>query len=229
MIAACITTYNEAESITSLVRALHDYWWKVYVIDDGSQDKTASLAILAGADVVVQTHGGLGIGPSLMIGWELALQHGATKIVQIDAGGSHNPADAVRLLEGTEHADLVIGSRFMDGSSYFPKTRRYRLSRLATALCNYVHSSSFSDWTSGYRAFSAQVAQRLLEKDYTAKMHGWQIETLGYASSMGFQIAEEPISYIPGESSFSPAVAVEAFGAWYNLLANIGWSGSQIG
>ena len=71
-----------------------------------------------------------------------------------------------------------------------------------------------TDWTSGYRVYSAKAAEYLLGCQYRAKMHGWQVEVLFNAIRGGLSISEAPITYTAGRSSFNRSVAGEALGVW---------------
>lgn len=230
-IGVCITTLNEAATIGSLVRRFASQPnMKVFVVDDGSSDHTVSEAVLAGATAVWQTQERLGIGPCLMRAWEMALDANVDVILQIDAGGSHDPADAECLLESVKLVDMAIGSRFTLNAAYINGTWKRRvLSRLAAIMMNYAQSGAhWTDWTSGYRAFRASTIRGLLSRPYFAKMHGWQIQVLAYAGEMGYSIVECPIRYTAGRSSFNRKVAWEAFQAWTDVLHHVGWIGSRL-
>jgi len=141
---------------------------------------------------------------------------GADSIIQLDAGGSHDPAQALSLLRRLIGVDMVIGSRFMPGAHYTGNPKRKAMSQLASLMCNIKTGRCITDWTSGYRAFRREAIEVLLH-DYQAKMHGWQIEVLGNALRVGLRVAEVPITYTAGQSSFNKGVAWEAFQAWRRL------------
>ena len=112
---------------------------------------------------------------------------------------------------------MVVGSRFCPGAAYHGGLRRQGLSRAAALACNvrYFHAlTGLSDWTSGYRAFSASALRKLARLEYTATMHGWQIEVLLAARWLGLDVLEAPITYYGGRSSFNRRVAGEAFNVW---------------
>lgn len=231
MIAVVITTYNEEASIASLVKEFAQFgteWYRVYVVDDGSTDDTVMEAFGAGAYKVLQTGGKAGIGPSLMQGWRAALKDDPFKIIQIDAGGSHDPKDVRRMAEIGGDADLIIGSRFVPGAEYIGKGARPYLSQAAAWACNWTQGSLLRDWTSGYRIFSPRLLRALLKVPYVCKMHGWQIEVLGYALEFGAKVREAPITYTAGRSSFNFKVAREAFKAYRRLFSEMGWPGSNL-
>lgn len=224
MMAACLTTYNEAKSIGALVRVLCSHGLRVFVCDANSQDDTWRIANDNGATVNVNQQR-VPMAEGYRRAWAMALEAGCDPIVQLDAGGSHDPLDAVRLaqvLEGLS-VDLVIGSRFCVGARYVGNPTRAQLSRLAAALCNLKTGARFTDWTSGYRAFTRDALLALLWRDdvtpwtYRAQKHGWQIEVLDHARRCKMEIAESPITYRAGRSSFDLAAAREAFQVWGRL------------
>lgn len=216
MRTAVVTTLNEAETISGLVDALRREDLRVCVVDDASEDDTTYVARRAGAHVIAHCVR-RGIGPSLVEGWRWALDAGAPFVVQLDAGGSHDPAEVRRLMNELRRGDVVIGSRFCAGASYRGNPRRAVMSRAAALACNvrYFHAlRGISDWTSGYRAFRAPALRSLARLSYTATMHGWQIEVLLAARWLGLTVTEAPITYRGGRSSFNQRVAREAFGIW---------------
>lgn len=217
MIAAVVTTRNEEATIGPLVQALAQHGYSVVVIDDASEDNTVHNANHAGAAVIAHTLR-IGIGPSLMEGWRWALECGANAILQIDAGGSHDPAEAPRLLDGLGHADMVIGSRFCEGATYTGNRKRAAMSRLAAHMCNNRQiKPRFSDWTSGYRAFSRDAVAWLLEHPQSTAMHSWQIEVLRDALRLHLRVVEVPITYRAGRSSFNRRIAHDAFRVWLTI------------
>lgn len=224
--AALITTRNEHETIGDLVLALRDHHYQPYVIDDCSTDGTGRIAEEMGARVLYTTAGHpIGIGPSLRMGWECLTRMGHPYVVQLDAGCSHQPADAPWLLAPLEagRADMVIGSRFRVGASYQGRPWRAVLSRVAAFACNRAqHGAHYSDWTSGFRAFTLDAVRTLLGHRYHARMHGWQIEVLAHAGADGLRVAEVPIRYTAGRSSMSAGVANEAFTVWLQVLHQYG-------
>lgn len=240
-IAVVITTKNESETIRGLVSWFVRFGHPVYVVDDGSHDHTASLAIQAGATEVYQTGGKWGIGPSLMQGWRMALANPAVMyVLQIDAGGSHQVDDFPLMrgwlfepsLKGSVHrqVDVVIGSRFCSGANYLSnRTPWWRplASRTMALLCNFAQGGvHWHDWSSGYRLFRREVIAYLLTKEYHARMHGWQLEVLAYAAEKGYRIHECPITYIAGRSSFNSAIAREAIRVWWYIYMHVGHAGS---
>lgn len=213
---AVITTLNEDPTIGNLVTDLRESGLQVIVVDDASDDDTVYDARHAGARVIAHVLR-TGIGPSLVEGWRCALDHGAESVVQLDAGGSHYPQHASHMIYRLRWAEVVVGSRFTNGAIYDGNVKRAILSRMAAIACNVKHfhrTYGIADWTSGYRVFRSEALRKLTAVQYTAIMHGWQIEVLRAALLLGMRVTEVPIVYRAGRSSFNRRVAREAFDVW---------------
>ncbi len=228
MIAAVITAKDEAATIGAIVRRLREDGFEVLVCDDGSRDDTAALALSAGARVVTRHEVPAGIGPSLLELWRLALTlpH-LDAVVQLDAGGSHDPAQATAVVKPVlaGKADVVIGSRFCEGAEYRGRPRRAKLSQWMAKAANFCQvGAQHTDWTSGYRAFSVKALRLLAARGYEARMHAWQMEVLAaVAGTKGLRIAEVPIHYQAGDSSLRWQGVLEAMLTLGLIADNLGW------
>ncbi len=225
---AVITTYNEIATIGSLVEFLGLDGFSVVVVDDCSTDDTVREARHYGA-IVLTSEQRTGIGPCLMRGWRYALEHGAETVIQLDAGGSHHPADAVYLHQCliVNGADMVIGDRFdcRIGGQYDNDCGRWWrpvASRAMAVACNLATGANISDWTSGMRAFSAPALRYLLSFNYISAMHAWQIEVLARAYACNMHLRAVGITYRAGRSSFGWRQADEAINAWLQVFFHIG-------
>lgn len=198
MNGAVIAALNESKTIGRLVSDMIGLGLEVVVIDDGSTDGTGEIASSKGAKVI-RHHEPKGIGKSLMDGWKYAIERGWEYTVQIDAGGSHNPIDHLRVLRFVD--DVYVGSRFTLGAYYEGRRWRALASRLAAALLNFATHKRITDWTSGYRVFSKKALFILSNIHYLTNMHTWQIEVLGEAIHYGLTVREFPITYKAGKSS----------------------------
>jgi len=211
MKAACISALNEARTIGPLVRELYDRGiHRVYVIDNGG-DGTYEAAKKHGAFIARSGERPAGIRSSMLYAWRWALEDGATQVVQLDAGGSHRPADACYALSMLDNdIAMAVGSRFHPLGRYYGRPWRARLSRAVTEYLNAFYQVSFTDWTSGLRAYRADMVDWLLRGDYKANMHAWQIETLAWACKYAVSIIDVPITYRAGRSSMNWSNALEA-------------------
>src|SRR5215203_3724038 len=136
----------------------------VLVIDDGSTDRTVSIATGLGASV--KSHGqNLGVGAALQTGLEEAIRRGVDIAVNIDADGQFAPEDIARLvvpvLEGT--ADMVTASRFKDPAlvPVMPWTKRVGNAGMAR-IVSFLVGRRFHDVSCGFRAYSREALLHLV-------------------------------------------------------------------
>jgi len=156
-----IPCYNEEVAIGSLVLRASQYADHVVVLDDGSTDKTAEVARLAGAQVLVHDVN-IGKGAALRDLFAYATQSGFGIIVIIDGDGQHNPDDIPKLLDPLlrDEADVVNGSRYLSGEAgSTPRYRRFG----QVVLDRVIHLGlngdvTITDTQSGFRAFSTKTA-----------------------------------------------------------------------
>ena len=188
-ITAILPAYNEEVSIGSVVLQTKKYADRIIVVDDGSSDRTAEVAEMAGAEVIRHPQN-RGKGAALKTGFEAL--NGTGVVVTIDTDGQHDPADIPRLvapiLQG--EADMVNGSRYLNGNKKdTPMYRRVGQKVLDTAT-NFDAGLSVTDSQSGFRAFSGRA------KDvFRFHQNGLAIESemLADAAAAGLRITEVEI------------------------------------
>jgi dolichol-phosphate mannosyltransferase len=150
-----VPTYCEAQTLPALVAGLRAHapdGTRVLVVDDASPDGTADLAADLGLDVLRRPRKG-GIAGAYKAGFAHAVAAGAALVVQMDADLSHDPADVPRLLAAAEHADLVLGSRYVAGGATAHGTPWRRLaSRAACGYARRVLRVPVRDLTGGFKA-----------------------------------------------------------------------------
>jgi len=153
--------YNEQHTIAYMISACNNYADKVVVVDDGSTDETARIAEENGA-YVVRHRQNRGYGAALKSCFETAREIGAEKMVIIDSDGQHDPAEIPKLLEPLNNgADLVIGSRFLNGNGKnIPAYRKVGMKVLDIAT-NFTGGINVSDSQSGYRAYSKKAIEKI--------------------------------------------------------------------
>ncbi|MHB1627556.1 MAG: glycosyltransferase family 2 protein [Bacilli bacterium] len=159
--AAVIPAFNEERFIASVVITARSYADVVVVADDGSTDRTATLAEQAGAHVV-RLPRNAGKGAALNAGFEYVRQFAPDVVVMLDADAQHDPAEIPAVAKPVlEHgADVVIGSRFLGVKSRIPLWRRFGQHAL-NAATNAASGVQITDTQSGYRAFSPAALQML--------------------------------------------------------------------
>lgn len=219
-VLVAIPTYNEAQSVRKIigrvraaVPAAH-----VLVIDDGSPDGTGQIAdrMAAVDDQVHVLHrtAKLGLGAAYVAGFRWALERGYGTVVEMDADGSHQPEELARLLDALDHADLVLGSRYVPGGRVenWPR-RREALSRGGNAYTRLLLGVSLKDATGGYRAIRASALRSLDLDDVASQGYCFQVDLAWRAVRAGLRVAEVPITFVEreeGKSKMSGAIVREA-------------------
>jgi glycosyltransferase involved in cell wall biosynthesis len=191
MILAAIPALNEEVAIGSVVLRAKNHVDRVLVIDDGSDDKTARIAELAGAEVI-RHECNMGKGVALRNIFQKARELNADILICLDGDGQHNPDEIPRLLIPIKNheADMVIGSRFLDIESDIPRYRQAG-QKVLTSLTNTITSTKVTDSQSGFRAFSKKAIDSI----------AFEEDGIGVESSMqrsaddsGLRIVEVPIT-----------------------------------
>lgn len=167
-----IPAYNEQETIAEIVQRCRAYADAVVVVDDGSTDLTAFRAHDAGATVLRHRQNS-GKGAAVTSLFAYAIRHQADVLVLIDADGQHDPDEIPLVAEPClrDHADIVVGSRFLPGSaSATPRVRR--LGQVAfNTMTTLASGVRCSDSQSGFRAFNRRAfcAMRLSEPSFAVE------------------------------------------------------------
>ncbi|HWI00454.1 MAG TPA: polyprenol monophosphomannose synthase [Propionibacteriaceae bacterium] len=222
-----IPTYNESENIERIIartRAAVPHA-DILVADDNSPDGTGKLAdALAAADDrihVMHRLGKEGLGAAYLAGFEWGLNNDYDILVEMDADGSHQPEQLPSLLEATAKADLVLGSRWVDGGKAvnWPKSREL-LSRGGNLWTRIALGISLKDATGGFRAFRRQTLLGIDLDNVASAGYCFQVDLAWRALKAGYRVVEVPITFIEreyGDSKMSRAIVAEA------LLLTTGW------
>jgi glycosyltransferase involved in cell wall biosynthesis len=166
---AIVPAYNEAGSVARTVAEIqqHAEGFDVLVIDDGSTDATAPLAVAVGARVIRMPFN-VGIGGAMQCGYMYARDNGYVVAVQVDGDGQHDPRDIPRLLAELDKGgiEMVTGSRFLDrtGGYRSSPTRRIGICIFDWILSLITHQR-VTDPTSGFR-MSGRRGIELFAEDY---------------------------------------------------------------
>jgi dolichol-phosphate mannosyltransferase len=216
-----LPTYNEAENLEAIVTAALENLpegARVLVVDDSSPDGTGEIADrLARAEPAVEVlhrPQKSGLGPAYVAGFGRALAAGAALVAQMDADFSHDPADLPRLLAAAEHADLVVGSRYVGGGAVteWGPTRRL-ISRGGSAYARLVLGVGIHDLTAGFKVFRREVLEAIEPETIASLGYAFQVETTYRALNAGFRVVEVPIVFRDrrvGDSKMSGHIVLEA-------------------
>ncbi|HEX8689720.1 MAG TPA: polyprenol monophosphomannose synthase [Solirubrobacterales bacterium] len=217
-----LPTYNEAANIEAFVaaaRAKLPGTARVLIVDDNSPDGTGEIAErLAREESVEVLHRPRkeGLGPAYVAGFRRALAAGAGLVLEMDADFSHDPAYLPRLLEASAHADLVLGSRYVDGGGVSEWTAvRRAISRGGSVYARLVLGLDVRDVTGGFKCFRREVLEAIDLDAVRSRGYAFQVELTYRAVCLGFDVVEVPIVFRDrraGKSKMGLAIAAEA--AW---------------
>ena len=199
-----LPTYNEAENVAAMLeRLLGLVPCRILVVDDGSPDGTADLAEevgrRSGRVTVARRSRKLGLGTAYLLGFRTAIERGAFLVLQMDCDFSHDPGDVPRLIATLERegADLVIGSRYVDGGRItgWP-VHRLLLSRGGNAYARAVLGRQIRDWTAGFKLWRIEaLAAVLSEPGSFGDGYSFLAETSLRAIRRGLTVVEVPITF----------------------------------
>jgi dolichol-phosphate mannosyltransferase len=216
-----LPTYNEAANLETIVagarRALPPER-RILIVDDSSPDGTGELADRLAADhddvAVLHRDKKQGIGPAYVAGFRAALAGGAELVAQMDADLSHDPADLPRLVAAIDGADLVLGSRYVDGGAVadWGQVRRL-ISRGGSSYARTILGLGIRDLTGGFKVFRRPVLERIDLGSIPSLGYAFQIETTYRTIQAGFRVVEVPIVFRDrrvGESKMTGSIMLEA-------------------
>ena len=211
-------TYNERENLESMLDALADKGVSVLVIDDNSPDGTGELAdrLAAGHSHVEVLHRlrKEGLGPAYLAGFRRALAEGAELVLEMDADFSHDPADVPRLVAAASDADLVLGSRYVEGGAVgnWGHIRRF-VSSGGSWYARVLLGVEVRDMTCGFRCYRRAVLETLDLDAIASQGYVFQIESTYRTLRAGFRVVEVPITFVDrehGGSKMSRSIVLEA-------------------
>jgi dolichol-phosphate mannosyltransferase len=222
MIIVLLPTYNEAGNLTRMLGAIHENLpaAHILVIDDNSPDGTGEIADRAaredreGRIHVAHRPGKQGLGVAYRFGYRWALDHGYSRIIQMDCDFSHDPRDLPRLAELLERYPVVVGSRRVEGGGTdgWPWYRNL-ISGAGSIYARTVLSSPVHDLTTGFKGFRAEALAKLPLDKLRTDGFGFQIEVTSCFVALGVEVHEMPIRFVDrqvGESKMSGKIFVEA-------------------
>jgi len=214
-----IPTYNEAPTITKIVSEILELNsdLSILIVDDSSPDGTQTIVreIFSSeprVNLLVRSMKE-GLGLAYLAGFEWAFSREFDFIVEMDADGSHRPEDLLKLLKSSSGADLVIGSRWVDGGEVlnWPWLRRL-ISRTGNRYAKLMLGTKILDMTSGFRIYRTKFLQELVALPVSSHGYSFQVELAFRASKLG-QVIEEPITFVErveGKSKMTLAIVLEA-------------------
>jgi dolichol-phosphate mannosyltransferase len=226
-----VPTYNERENLPRLAQRLLSLPVQVdlLVVDDNSPDGTGKIA-----DELAAKHTEIhvlhraeknGLGRAYIDGFKWALERGYEFVFEMDGDFSHDPDDIPAFLQAAKDADLVLGSRYLDGIRVINwPLKRLMLSRCAGKYVKVVTGMPFTDPTGGYKCFRRRALQAIKLDDIHSNGYSFQIEMTHKLWRQGYKVVEVPIVFtdrVHGRSKMAKGIINEAFWmVWWLWLQN---------
>ena len=189
-VIAIIPAYNEERVIGSMILKTLPMVDEILVIDDGSTDLTADIAVRAGATVI--RHGvNQGKGVALRTGFRHARERHPDAVVTLDGDGQHAPNEIPAVVRPVieQRADIVVGSRYLEPTSDVPLARVWG-HRFFNFVTNRSTGVNVTDSQSGFRAFSARALESF---NFTSNSFSVESEMQFLARERGLRLVEVPI------------------------------------
>jgi len=215
-----VPTLNEADNIEELVpRVLEqDPGIEMLVVDDNSADGTGQMV-----DELIKSNPRLhilhrprkmGLGTAYVAGFRFALERDYDFVFEMDADFSHDPDSIPAFLEAIEDADLVVGSRYLNGVTVvnWPLTRLI-LSYCANLYTRIITWMPLKDATGGFKCFRLSTLRRLDLSRVNSDGYGFQIEMNFKVWRKGMTVREIPILFVDrrvGVSKMNRTIVWEA-------------------
>ncbi|HPY32114.1 MAG TPA: polyprenol monophosphomannose synthase [Verrucomicrobiota bacterium] len=226
-----VPTYNERENLPRIAQRLLALPTQVHllVVDDNSPDGTGQVA-----DELAARHPEIhvlhrreknGLGRAYIAGFKWALARDYEFIFEMDGDFSHNPDDIPQFLAAAREADLVLGSRYINGIRIMNwPLSRLMLSKSAATYVRVITGMPFTDPTGGFKCFRRRALQTLDLDAVRSNGYSFQIELTHQLWRQGMRIVEVPIIFterLQGHSKMSGHIVREAlFMVWRLWLQN---------
>jgi dolichol-phosphate mannosyltransferase len=215
-----IPTYNERDNITRIVPEIlaQDAEIEVLVVDDNSPDRTGAAVEELGRTEprvhLVPRAAREGIGPAYKTGFLRALELGADLIVQMDADFSHPPSTLPEFFALAEEADVVLGSRYLNGITVvnWPMDRLL-LSYFGNAYVRAITGIPVRDLTGGFKCWRRDALAAIDIASVRSNGYAFQIETTYRLWRKRMRIRELPIIFMDrtvGDSKMTKRISIEA-------------------
>ncbi|PSS22776.1 glycosyltransferase family 2 protein [Amorphotheca resinae ATCC 22711] len=211
-----LPTYNERRNLPVIVSLINDSFTKnnfdyeIIIVDDGSPDGTANIArqlqkAFPGRIILKERAGKLGLGTAYIHGLHFAT---GNFVIIMDADFSHHPKFIPEMIrkQATNDYDIVTGTRYAgDGGVYGWDLKRKLISKGANIFADTLLRPGVSDLTGSFRLYKKDMLKNVITK-VQSKGYVFQMELIVLAKSMGYTIAEVPISFVDrvyGDSKLS--------------------------
>ena len=222
-----VPTYNEVDNIQKFIDSVFLIdGLSLLVVDDNSPDGTAKIVESNFENYqnlhLLKREGKLGLGSAYIEGFKWFLNSNYSNCLQMDGDFSHSFNDLRSILDKAPDADLIIGSRYIDGGSTVGwSIERRLLSKYANILSRTILRSKINDLTGGFNLLSKEVVGEIINLGPSSNGYTFLMEVKNLIEKKGFKIKEVPITFVERESGKSKMNNQIVFEAIKFLLKNI--------
>lgn len=224
-----VCTYNERLNLPTLFEQIQAFVpnARILVVDDNSPDGTSDWVeqqIKHNPSLsLIRRSGKLGLGTAIREGMEYAIENRFEWMLNLDADLSHSPSAIPSLLARKEEADLVIGSRYVEGGGMEGCSwRRVFVSKCANAYARFIIGWSIRDCSSAFRLYRVSCLKAIKLRELRGKGYGFLEEILWYLIDKGAKVQEVGIVYterLAGKSKISVREALSTIASLHRVAS----------
>ncbi len=205
-----IPTYDEKDNVAPIAEAVFTNLPEAHIlfVDDNSPDGTGDILDKMSSEnsaiQVLHNEKKSGLGRAYIGGFKWALEKGYDLIFEMDADFSHDPAELPNFVKAAENADLVLGSRYVDGIriTNWPISRLI-LSKGASLYVRFITGIPATDPTGGYKCYSRKVLETIDLEDIVSSGYSFQVEMSYKTWMLGFTLTDIPITFVDRRAGYS--------------------------
>jgi glycosyltransferase involved in cell wall biosynthesis len=216
-----IPAYNEEGAVGGVIQEVRQVLpdTSILVVDDCSDDATITTARQAGAQVLTLPYH-LGLGGCVQAGYRLAFELGYDYVIRVDGDGQHDPRDIPTILSALEQqkCEMVIGSRFLDGTSEHTSAARGAAIVFFRAVLRPILGKPVRDPTSGFVGTN-RTALALFSRTFPLEYP--EIEALVVLQRRRFRFLEVPCHMRPRKAGRSTITVMKSFYYMAHVLLGV--------
>jgi dolichol-phosphate mannosyltransferase len=216
-----LATYDEAANLRPLVQAIREQapHASILIIDDNSPDGTGTIADEIRAELpeihVIHRPGKLGLGTAVLAGMKFAIENGFDYFLNLDADFSHPPRFIPAIVAGMVDADVMIGSRYVQGGGVegeFNLKRKF-MSTGINLYARFFLGLRTRDNSGSYRCYRVAKLRQIDLNRVRSRGYSFMEEILYWCRSVGCKFGETPILFENRRSGYSKINTKEAIKA----------------
>ncbi len=205
-----IPTYDEKDNVGPISEAVFQHLPDAHIlfVDDNSPDGTGDII-----DKMVENNNAIhvihnkekaGLGRAYICGFKWAIENDYDLIFEMDADFSHDPAELPNFVKAAENADLVLGSRYVNGIriTNWPISRLI-LSKTASLYVRFITGIPITDPTGGYKCYRKKVLETIDLDSIVSNGYSFQVEMSYTAWMNGFRLKDIPITFVDRRAGYS--------------------------